>query len=81
MLGIEMMVRIVPNSVAMGVNAALLFIAAAVCLWPASWPRAFSRLPTLCAWLLILLPCAVRALARYQSRHRLDCIACDRQGR
>jgi diguanylate cyclase (GGDEF)-like protein/PAS domain S-box-containing protein len=59
MLGIEMMVRIVPNSVAMGVNAALLFIAAAVCLWPASWPRAFSRLPTLCAWLLILLPCAI----------------------
>ena len=58
-LGNEMMVRIVPNSVAMGLNTALLFIAAAVCLWPASRPRAFSRLPTLCAWLLILLPCAI----------------------
>ena len=58
-LGNEVMVRIVPNSVAMGLNTALLFIAAALCLWPASWPRVFSRLPTLCAWLLILLPCAI----------------------
>ena len=58
-LGNEMMVRVVPNSVAMGLNASLLFITAALCLWPASWPRAFSRVPTICAWLLILLPCVI----------------------
>jgi diguanylate cyclase (GGDEF)-like protein/PAS domain S-box-containing protein len=59
MLGNEMMVRILPNSVAMGLNTALLFIAAAICLLPASGGPAFSRLRAICVWMLILLPCAM----------------------
>ncbi len=59
MLGSEVMVRILPNSVAMGLNTALLFLAAATCLWPAPWRPAYSRIPMLCAWLLIVLPCAI----------------------
>lgn len=58
-LGQEAMVRILPRSVAMGVNAASMFIAAGLCLFPASANRSFSRVQSLLPWLLVILPCVI----------------------
>ena len=55
---IEPMVRILPDSVAMGLNTALLFIAAAIGLRP-SQQATLKHIQIICGWLLILLPCAI----------------------
>ncbi|MES2356205.1 MAG: EAL domain-containing protein [Pseudomonadota bacterium] len=54
----ETMVRVVPSSVAMGVNTAFLFMVSAICLWPSS-SRKYLHIATAAAWLLILLPAAI----------------------
>lgn len=59
LFGNEIMVRILPDSVAMGFNTALLFIATAICLQPSSGNPSFPRVRTIFAWILILLPCMI----------------------
>ena len=57
--GNESMVRVLPDSVAMGLNTALMFIAAAICLLPSNSTNRRSMLgvvQTFCRWLLIVLP-------------------------
>jgi diguanylate cyclase (GGDEF)-like protein/PAS domain S-box-containing protein len=58
-LGNESMVRILPNSVAMGLGTALLFIAAAICLLPSHQQTKLAALQKMCCWILILLPSAI----------------------
>ena len=59
MLRSEAMVRIVPNSVAMGFNAACMFIAAAICLKATRLHSLWDRSALICSWLLIVLPGAI----------------------
>ena len=57
----EAMVRVIPGSVAMGVNAASMFIATGLCFWPdAGHDRGmFLRLRKILPWLLVVLPCLI----------------------
>ncbi len=57
--GTEAMVRVLPNSVAVGVNTALLFIAAAVSIWPVSNPSGSHWLLAAVRYGLVLLPLAI----------------------
>ena len=51
------MVRVIPGSVAMGMNAAGLFIATGLCLWSATGSGMFSiKLRNILPWLLVILP-------------------------
>ena len=57
--GNESMVRIIPSSVAMGLNSACLFIAYGICLWPAGREAKPTAIEVVLPWVMILLPAAV----------------------
>lgn len=56
MIGNEAMVRVLPYSVAMGVNSALLFVVASLCLFPVGGNALFLRVQKTLPFVLILLP-------------------------
>ena len=58
-LGNEAMVRVVPGSVAMGLNTAILFVASGLCLWPTIGSGVFFKLRNVLPWLLVCLPVAI----------------------
>lgn len=57
--GTESMVRILPHSVAMGLNTALLFIAVAICLSQSDPQTKPAKLQTIFAWFLVVLPAGI----------------------
>jgi hypothetical protein len=73
-VGSEAWVRVVPDSVAMGVNTALLFLAAGVCLFCLRRPRC-SRAAVWTAWLIVLLPSAVLVEHAFRINLGIDCVA------
>lgn len=58
-LGQEAMVRILPGSVAMGLNAAIMFIATGLYLYPLAAKRSASRVKSILPWLLVCLSLAI----------------------
>ncbi len=58
-LGQEAMVRILPGSVAMGLNAAGMFVVAGLCLFPVKGKRSLLRVQSILPWLLVILPCVI----------------------
>ncbi len=55
LVGSETMVRVVLGSVSMGLNTSLLFIGAALCVFPQSRKRQFVFNPDVYAWFLVIL--------------------------
>ncbi len=58
-IGSEPMVRVLPNSVAMSVNAAILFVAVAICLSPTPQGAGPTHIRTAAACFLVALPAAI----------------------
>ena len=58
-LGQEAMVRILPGSVAMGVNASGMLVVAGLCLFPVNGNRTLLRVQSILPWLLVILPCVI----------------------
>ena len=52
----EGMVRIIPGSVAMGLNAAGLLVTTGLCLWPSTGRGILFKLRKILPWLLVILP-------------------------
>ncbi len=75
MLHNEAMVRIVPGSVALGLNAAILFIASGLCL--ALFGTAYETSPVIrfCVWLMILLPSVILAEHLFNTDLGVDWVA------
>jgi PAS domain S-box-containing protein len=57
--GQETMVRVMPSSVAMGVNAAGMFVVTGLCLFPVDRHHLFSRLQRSLPWILVALSCLI----------------------
>jgi hypothetical protein len=55
-LGQETMVRILPGSVAMGLNTAVMFVVTGLCLFPVNASRTYLRIQRILPWLLVILP-------------------------
>ncbi len=75
MLHNEAMVRIVPGSVALGLNAAILFLASGLCLALFGTTYQTSPIIRVCIWLLILLPSVILTEHLFNTDLGIDWVA------